>query len=319
MADTGNNVVVKIATGGTLSIVAGVGFAGFSGDGGPATSAALDAPSGVAADSSGNVYISDFNNLRIRKVSGGIITTIAGNGQSGLSGDGGPATSAGFIGPTGLAVDPAGNLFIADYYAIRKVSGGTISTVAGNGQVGFSGDGGPATNASLDLGEDGAVAVDSAGNLYIADAYNNRIREVSDGIITTIAGSGGSGFFVGDNGPAAGAILTLPNAVAVDSAGNIYIADQFDYRIRKITNGVISTIVGTGTEGFSGDGGLAINATVDDPTGVAVDAQGSVYATDSVNQRIRKIASGNISTIAGNGAFKYFRRRRTGDQRRDES
>ena len=144
-----------------------------------------------------------------------------------------------------------------------------------------------------------------AGNLYIADAYNNRIREVSDGIITTIAGSGGSGFFVGDNGPAAGAILTLPNAVAVDSAGNIYIADQFDYRIRKITNGVISTIVGTGTEGFSGDGGLAINATVDDPTGVAVDAQGSVYATDSVNQRIRKIASGNISTIAGNGAFKY--------------
>jgi trimeric autotransporter adhesin len=305
VADAGNNVVVKIAAGGALSIMAGVGLAGFSGDGGPATSAALDGPAGVAVDSSGNIYISDFNNLRVRKVSGGIITTIAGNGQSGLSGDGVPATSAGFVGPTGLAVDSAGNLFIADYYAIRKVSGGTISTVAGNGQAAFSGDGGPATSASLDLGEDGGVAVDLAGNLYIADAYNNRIREVSDGIITTIAGSGQSGFFVGDNGSATGALLTLPNAVAVDSAGNLYISDQFDYRIRKITNGVITTIAGTGTEGFSGDGGLAINATVDDPTGVAVDAQGSVYVTDSVNQRIRKIAAGNISTIAGNGAYKY--------------
>ena len=179
VVDSSNNNVVRISSSGTLTVVAGNSNHGFSGDGGAATSASLNRPAGVAVDSAGNLYIADMDNHRIRMVSGGIVTTVAGNGLGQFSGDGGPATSASLNYPQSVAVDSAGNLYIADQFnrRIRKVSGGTITTVAGDGEAGSSGDGGPATSASID--QPVGVAVDSAGNIYIADESSNRIREVS--------------------------------------------------------------------------------------------------------------------------------------------
>jgi uncharacterized protein (TIGR03437 family) len=211
-----------------INTVAGGGFS-LGGDNGPATSAQLSAFGALAVDSAGGLYIADGN--RVRKVSNGVIATVAGNGTNGSSGDNGPATSA-QLSAGGLAVDSAGNLYIADRYSVRKVSGGVITTVAGNGTLGFSGDNGPALSAELN-GPTG-VAVDSAGNLYIADTLNNRIRKVSNGVITTVAGIGTNGFS-GDNGPATSAQLNLPWGVAVGSAGNVYIADAGNNRIRILT------------------------------------------------------------------------------------
>ena len=214
-------------------------FAGLPelGDNGPATDARLATPTGVAVDGAGNLYIADSRNHRIRKVdSSGTITTIAGTGELGFGGDGGPATDARLAFPTDVAVDGAGNLHIADSrnHRIRKVdSSGTITTIAGTGELGFGGDGGPATDARLAFPTD--VAVNGAGNLYIADSRNHRIRKVdSSGTITTIAGSGEPGFS-GDGGPATDARLARPNGVAVDDAGNVYIADTDNHRIRILT------------------------------------------------------------------------------------
>jgi hypothetical protein len=230
---------------GVATTVAGGGYYLVLGDNGPATSAYLYDPGGVAVDSAGNVYIADGENNRLRKVSNGVITTVAGNGTPGFSGDNGPATSAQLHDPARVAVDSAGNLYIADNnnYRIRKVSNGAITTVAGNGTRGFSGDNIPATSAQFH--DPFGVAVDSAGNLYIADSGNNRIRKVANGIITTVAGNGTPGFS-GDNGPATSAQLNGPAGVAVDSAGNLYIADGGNNRIRKVSNGVITTVAGNG-------------------------------------------------------------------------
>src|SRR5271157_2250007 len=301
-ADSSNNIVVRISPNGMLTVVAGNGIAGFSGDGGPATSASLNGPLGVALDSAGNLYIAEIGNNRIRKVTGGTITTVAGGGN-GLLGDGGPATSASLNGPLGVALDSAGNLYIADYQnnRIRKVSGGTITTVAGNGTHGFSGDGGSATSASI--GAFG-VAVDSFGNLYIADRDSNRIRRVSDGTITTVAGNGTNGFS-GDGGPATSAWLYQPHGVLVDSAGNLYIADYCNNRVRKVTGGTITTIAGNGNSGFSGDGGPATSASIFSPSGMAVDSAGNLYIADDGNRRVRKVTGGTIATIAGNGLYRY--------------
>ena len=304
IADSSNRRIRKIDSTGTITTIAGTGRLGFSGDGGPAVAAQLRSPYGVAVDGAGNLYIADASNNGIRKVdSTGTITTIAGTGESGFSGDGGPAVEAELRSPYGVAVDSAGNVYIADSsnWRIRKIDAtGTITTIAGTGEFGFSGDGGPAVAAELRRPR--GVAVDSAGNVYIADVGNHRIRKVdSTGTITTIAGTGEFGFS-GDGGPAVEAELRSPYGVAVDSAGNVYIVDVGDHRIRKVdATGTITTIAGTGY-GFSGDGGPAVAAELRDPYGVAVDSAGNVYIADSSNRRIRKVdATGTITTIAGTG------------------
>ena len=259
-----------------ISTIAGNGAAGFSGDGGSASSAQLSLPGGLAVDSSGNLYIADGGNNRVRKISNGIITTVAGNGTAGFAGDNGAATSAELNDPVAVAVDSAGNLYIADTgnNVIRKVANGTITTFAGSNSAGagYAGDGGPA--ASAQLNGPAGVAVDSAGNVYIADSNDNAIREVSGGTINTITGG----------------TLHHPDSIAVDLSGNLYIADTVGRRIVYLSGGNPTVIAGDGSIGFSGDNGLAVNAALDDPIGVAVDSAGYVYIADTFNSRVRKVS-----------------------------
>ena len=318
IADSFNHRIRRVDASGTVSTFAGTGERGYSGDGGPAVQAQLAYPSGVAVDGAGNLYIADTSNNRIRRVDArGIITTAAGTGMSGYSGDGGTAVQAQLSRPGGVAVGSAGNLYIADTSnnRIRRVdTTGTIVTFAGTGATGYaeggySGDGGPAVQAQLDGPTD--VAVDRAGNLYIADRRNYRIRRVdTNGTITTFAGNGDGGRG-GDNGPAVQAQLSLPGGVAVDTAGNVYIANTNSNNTRVVdTTGIITTIAGiggggSGTGGFSGDGGPAVAARISGPTGVAVDGAGNLYIADRANHRIRRVdATGIITTIAGIGEFR---------------
>jgi sugar lactone lactonase YvrE len=299
---------------GTISLIAGNSRPGFSGDGGPAVNAQLNAPTGVAVDKNGNVYISDSLNNRVRLVNAkGIISTFAGSGGIGQPtnfGDGGPAVQAYIHLPGGLALDSSGDLFIADTgdNTVRKVTpDGNIAAFAGNGLPSYTGDAGPAVTAELHSPED--VAVDSSGNVYIADTGNAYIRKVTtDGNINFIAGDGSIGYF-GDNGLATSAGLIEPYGLAIDAAGNIYIAERADGRIRQInTKGNIYTIVGNGSLGISGDGGSPTSAMLNLPTSVAIDASGNLYIADSLNNRVRlvtKSGTGNISTVAGNGNFSY--------------
>ena len=334
IADWSNHRVrkvdVSIATP-TITTVAGTGAQESSGDGGPATEAEIIWPTGVAVDGAGNLYLA-LNGVNrqgsVRKVDAttGIITTLTGGEFHGFSGDGGLATKARLWGPTDVVVDGAGNLYIADRvnYRIRKVdTTGIITTIAGGHETchpeyldctvltasGFSGDGDQATAAQLSLPMGVALTADDS-TLYIADENNHRIRKVvlATGIITTVAGSGTSndenaGGFSGDNGQANAALLNNPEDVAVDSNGNLYIADTENHRIRKVTaaTGIISTVAGTGSNGFSGDGGLATDAQLSKPIAVAVDASDNLYIADTFNHRIRKVtaATGIITTIAG--------------------
>ena len=477
IADTVNHRVRRVDASGTIRTVAGTGVGGFGGDGGPATSARLSSPAGVAFDGAGNLYIADAGNWRIRKVTpqgiittiagngqrgetgdggpalaaamvppfvlavdgpgnvyvgglsrvrkvstAGVITTVAGNGRAGTGGDGGPATAAAMSGPTGLALDAAGNLYVSDYYNVRRIDGtgtitsyagqrtpfgdpfsgdggpavdarlngpsglalhptgglyvsdtrngrvrevasGTIRTVAGNGSLAWGGDGGPAVEAQLanprsvatdrsgnayvldgyvrkvgadgrisafagdpvnpgnQFGGDGGpataallagptdVATDRAGNVYVAEQFSHRVRRVDrDGVITTVAGSGApspDGGFAGDGGPATEARLSRPNSVAVDRYGNLFIADSGNYRIRKVdTAGRITTIAGTGTPGFSGDGGPAMQAQLNIPSSLEVDPFGNLFFVDFANNRIRRIDySGTVTTVASGQQF----------------
>jgi sugar lactone lactonase YvrE len=294
----------------TINTIAGVGYGGYSGDGGPSTSAVLGVPTDVKVDASGNLYFVDQLDNVVRKINtSGTISTVAGDGYGyttgtgGFSGDGGPAISAEMYAPFAMAFDKSGNMYICDQanHRVRKVNtSGTISTFAGNGSGTYSGDGGPATSAGIS--PDG-IAVDASGNVYIADG-SNRIRVVNtSGTISTFAGNGTAGF-AGDGGPATSAEFSLPQGLAFDAAGNLYIADNNNERIRKInTSGTISTVVGTGVGGYSGDGGLATSAQIWWPEGVAIDASGNLYFADEANNVIREVyaATGKIATVAGNG------------------
>jgi sugar lactone lactonase YvrE len=291
-----------------ITTVAGNGNSGYSGDGGLATNASIMTPYGVTADNNGSFYFSDYS-FCIRKVTvDGIITTFAGSGSSGFSGDGGLATSASLKQPFGVCMDAFGNCFIADYgnNRVRMVdTNGIIRTVAGNGTSGYNGDGGAATNASLYSPT--GVAVDSQGNLFIADRNNNCIREVdTNGIITTVAGNGAAGF-LGDGGMATNANLNHPFGVAADADGNLFIADSGNNRIRCVnSNGIITTLAGTGNAGYSGDGGPASNANLNFPSDVKVDRFGFIYFADVNNSRVRGIdPSGVITTVAGSATQGY--------------
>ena len=304
IADWGNHRIRRIDSSGTITTIAGTGGSGSSGDGGPAVAAQLNLPQGVAADGNGNLYIADTENHRIRRVDpSGTIATVSGSGEQGYSGDNGPAAVAQLNSPSGVALDGAGNLYIADSenHRIRRInSSGTITTIAGTG-VGFSGDGGPAGVAQLRYPR--GIAADGDGNLYIGDTGNHRIRWVdASGVITTIAGTGGQGFG-GDNGLAVDARLLTPERVALDGAGNVYITDTWNHRIRRVDPfGIITTIAGTGEQGKSGDNGLAVAAQFSYPQGVAVDGNGDLYIADTDNHRIRRVdATGTITTIAGTG------------------
>ncbi len=260
----------------------------------------LSNPNNLAMDSSNNLFIADSSNNKIRKWNNISLTTIAGTGTSGFSGDGGLATNAKLKNPQGVAVDAVHNLYIADSgnYRVRKVdTNNIITTVAGDGTNGFSGDGGLATNASLSGSLN--ISVDSIGNLFIADSVNNRIRKVgTNGIIATVAGRN-----LNDGDFAANATLNTPHGIAIDCIGNLYIADAYNNRIRKVdTNGIITTVVGSGIYTWSGDGGAATNASMQNPFGVSLGSAGNLLIADTFNSCIRKVdTNGIISTLAGKG------------------
>lgn len=353
------NVVRRVSSTGVITTIAGDGYPEFTGDGGPATAARLNSPAGIAVNSSGDIFIADQYNNRVRRIDAttNVITTVAGNGQASPSGDGGAATAAGLGHVLGVAFDLTGDLLIATEWRIRRVDSagiihtvagdglggdggpaltaavgptsvtadqdgnivlterthrvrrivaatGLISTFAGNGTAGFSGDGGPANQASLFFPSD--AASDAGGNLFVADAFNERVRRVDavTGVMTTLAGTGASGFN-GDGRPAVSARLDTPLGVAVDRLGNVFIAEFNGQRIRRVDGrtGLIATVAGNGVYGYGGDGGPATQASLAAPAAVAVDGAGNLFVSDSGNHRVRRVdaASGTIQTMAGNG------------------
>jgi len=303
IADGGFNRVRKVTTAGIITTIAGTGIAGFSGDGAAATAAQLNNPMGVAVDASGNIFIADYSNYRIREINtSGIISTVAGTGVLGYTGNNGPATAAELTYPQGIAVSGS-NIYISDQNdnVVRIFTvGGNISIYAGNGTATYGGDNGPATGASLNGPV--AVATDNFSDVYIADQTNNRIRKVnSGGTITTVVGNG-TGSYSGDGGPGGSATIYQPSGVFVDASGNLYIDDEYNQRIRKLgSSGLISTIAGNGTGGYIGDGGAATSAEINYSTGITADGQNNAYIVD--NGRIRQINSaGIITTYAGGGA-----------------
>jgi len=296
-----------------ISSFAGTGTAGYAGDGGAVTSATMRDPEGVAIGLDGSVFVADTDNHVVRKIDGmtGIVTTVAGTGAPGWAGDGLLATAARLQQPRDVEIAPNGDLYIADTgnHAIRRVSAATgiIATVAGSGAPGSSGDGGDATAARLSLPR-GVVAA-ANGDLYIADAGNNKVRRVAEatGIITTIAGTGAAGY-AGDGGLATAARLRSPGGIELAPNGDLYIADTSNQAIRRVAaaTGVITTIAGTGTPGYSGDGGGAGSARLNAPTSITVIASGEIYVVDRGNNVIRRFTiGGSIATVAGSGAAGY--------------
>ena len=331
LSDTANHRVRKISAGGVITTLAGTGAPGFSGDGGPATAAQLNFPYGLAADLAGNLYVADYGNARVRRIgSDGVITTVAGNGNQGAFGDGGPATAAQLLTPRNVAVDAAGNLYFSEFerHRVRKVTpDGKISTVAGTGVAGFSGDGGPAVHAQLDF--PAGLAVDRLGALYIADSQNERVRKIlAGGIISTVVGGSSSTalstpvgiavdvagtLYVADGGAthsytvagawanvAATAQPAQPRDLAVDLDGVLYIAA--DARILKVANGQTQTVAGDSYLHAIGDGGLATDALLLQPSAIALNGAGSLYIADTGTQRVRQVLpTGVIQTLAGTG------------------
>ncbi len=344
--DSQNNLVFRLNSSGVLTILAGTGTAGFSGDMGPATSAQLNDPEGIAVDSALNVYVADRANHRVRVITAaGMIATVVGTGVAGNSGDKGPASQAQLNAPKALALSPDGTLYIGDGTVIRSVklstliissftpcagagyavdalavdkngalytsilnqvnknSGGTCTRLAGDNVPGYYGDGLPSSGAEVN--HPMGLAVDGSFNVFIADTGSHRVREISNGVINTIAGNGTPGF--SGDGTGTGETLSLPSGVAVDAAGNLYIADTANGRIRKLVSGQLSTIAGNGGYQFGGDGGPAVNALLNSPHNVAVDLDGGIIISDTTNHRVRKMdPSGVIHTIAGTGTAAFL-------------
>ena len=313
IADGSNNRIRKVNTSGIITTIAGTGTAGYNGDGIAATLAELSYPSSIALDGSGNIYICDDHNFRIRMINtSGIITTIAGTGTSGYNGDNIAATSAQITSSAGIAVDGSGNVYISDIgnNRIRKISpvtGGIITTISGTGIAGYSGNGGPATAG--EIYHPIAITTDGLGNVYFTEYGNNCVRKINAvGILSTIAGNG-TGGYSGDSFAATMAQLDFPTGVKVDNLGNVYISDANNNRIREVnTSDIITTIAGTGIAGFSGDGGPAILAEFISPGGIAVNGQGNVYIADWGNNRIRYIRNTvSIKSIINDSvSFKVY-------------
>lgn len=299
LSDTMNHCIRRVdGKTGVITTVAGNGAQGFSGDGGAASKAQLNEPYGVVLDSKGNLYFADRLNRRVRRVDAGTgsITTVAGDGSKTYSGDGGPGARAGLVEPNGVALDPEeARLFIADVadhrVRVLDLGTGTISTFAGTGQGRFAGDGGPASAASIFGAR--AVEVGADGTVYIVERQGNRVRGVDPrtGLITTRAGTGAKGYS-GDGGPAKEATFNGPKELAIDRAGNLLIVDTENHAIRRIDarTGLIRTLAGNGRRGKEGDGGAATSALLDRPHGVAVGPDGAVYIGDTGNHRIRKVS-----------------------------
>jgi uncharacterized protein (TIGR03437 family) len=294
----------------TINTIAGGGTSDYSCNGEAAADVGLTTPSAVAIDASGNVYIADTSDDSICKLSGGVITLVAGGGAQGYAGDGGPAVNASLNQPFGVAVDSQGNVYIADTYnhVVRKVnSAGIISTFAGNGTGGNSGDGGPATSAELN--DPWSLAVDSSGNVFIADEVSHVVRKVTtDGNITTVAGNGTTFYNPGDGSPATSTGISNVTGITVDGAGNLYIATYQGFLVLKVTPaGIISTVAGIlGADSDSGDGGPANQAGVAGPQDVAVDSSGNIFITEAFNAVVREVTpNGTITTIAGNGTTGF--------------
>ena len=309
ISDVGAHRVFRLNAQGRLSVIAGTGEAGFSGDGGPAVKASLNAPHDLAFDAEGRLLIADAFNHRIRRIDRqGVITTIAGTGNAPYTAYGSAAPKDALNNPQGIAVDRDGNILIADTYnrVVRRLDrNGTLTIIAGS-VAGLSGDGGPATEAQLNLPM--AVTVGPDGGIYVADAANSRVRRITaDGKIQTLAGfGGGEGIggagFVGDGGPAEKAKLFSPADVKFDAAGNLYISDTGNNRLRVIRAGVITTLAGTGRAGLSGDGNPATAAELNTPQKLAIAKDGSIFIADRANHRVRKVdAKGFITTVAGEG------------------
>jgi sugar lactone lactonase YvrE len=295
----------------TITSPVGTGKKGFAGDGGPAAKAELDQPFDVAFDRAGNLYFSDTNNHRVRKVDAktGVVTTVAGNGKKAFAGDGGKATEASLNEPYGIELDADGNLYIVDRlnFCVRKVDArGTITTVAGTGgKKGFAGDGGPADQALLV--EPNGICL-GKNELFIADVAGHRVRvvDLKSGKIDTLLGNG-KGATAGDGGPLKDATTNGPRAVALNPQKDVlYVVERNGHCVRRIALGKIERFAGTGTKGYTGDGAKALDATFDGPKEIDVDKDGNVYIVDTENEAIRKIdaKTGTVTTVAGKGRTK---------------
>jgi len=314
----GFSVVMLLTSGfvshaqGIITSIAGNGISQYIGDGWPATNYSLAIPNGLCLDKTGQVYIADYYDHRIRKVDiNDTLSTIAGGATPGHTGDNGPAINATFRNPNGICFDTSGNLYISEEYNndVRKIDKvtGNISTICGTGTGTYSGDGVPASVASLQ--QPAGICADRAGNIYIADYGNLRIRKIDAVLshISTVAGNGTNGF-TGDHGPATGAELSYPKGVCVDTSGNLYIADYGSNTIRRVDalTGIITTVAGTGIAGYTGDNGPAVTATLRQPNSVFISSQGNLYISDYGNNVVRAVTpEGYIFTVAGNGSYGF--------------